>query len=145
MMIKVLKIISVLLLLFNGVGAIYGGYMLIADPSGMKMQLQLSYLQHSPFENYLIPGVVLFTCNGVMSLIPAVFIIFNLPQYPKLIFLQGWILLGWIIIQVMMIKIVYYLHFLLGGVGLALIVSGIWLHISMNRKFLFEKIRFKLN
>ena len=134
-MIKLLKIISVVLLLFNGIGAIYGGYMLMVDPSGSKIELQLSYLEHSPFNNYLIPGIVLFTCNGVLSLVTAVFIIFNRPYYPTLIFIQGCILLGWIIIQVMMVQIVYYLHFLLGGIGLALIVLGIWLHISMNRKF----------
>jgi len=38
-----INIAVVILLLFNGFGAVYGGFCLITDPTGAKLQLPLSY------------------------------------------------------------------------------------------------------
>jgi hypothetical protein len=50
--------------LFIGVSALAGGFGLISDPSGIKMNLQTEWLTGSPFSNYLIPGIVLLTVIG---------------------------------------------------------------------------------
>jgi hypothetical protein len=47
---------------------------------------------------------------------------------------QGAILCGWIIIQMLLIRTIYFLHFILGGTGLALIILGILLLKHVNRK-----------
>ena len=65
----IVKTISILLLLLNGIGALYGGYQLITDPTGSKMQIPLSFLENSPFNDYLIPGIVLFIVNGIFSFV----------------------------------------------------------------------------
>ena len=58
--------ILISLLLFLGVSAIGGGLLLIISPSGKLLGgLPLSILEHSPFSNFLIPGIILFFILGL--------------------------------------------------------------------------------
>lgn len=58
---KTLRNILISLLLFLGLSAIGGGFLLIISPSGKMIGgLPLSILEHSPFSDFLIPGVILF-------------------------------------------------------------------------------------
>ncbi len=56
---------------FIGVGALAGGLMLMLEPSGSGMGFPVELLQGSPFPDYRIPGVFLFTVNGLGSLVGA--------------------------------------------------------------------------
>ncbi|WP_162793651.1 hypothetical protein [Runella rosea] len=123
-MIKALRFTAIFLLLFNGIGALYGGGLLILDPTGDKLQLPLSYLQHAPFKDYLIPGIVLFLANGVLSCVVCILTFTHHRRYAHFIILQGVILSGWILIQVLMVQTVYQLHYIMGAVGLALMGAG---------------------
>jgi len=58
--------ILISLLLFLGVSAIGGGGALIISPSGKLLGgLPLSILAQSPFPDFLIPGIILFTILGL--------------------------------------------------------------------------------
>lgn len=127
---KLLSFSAVLLLLFNGIGALYGGGLLIIDPSGAKIQLPLSYLHYSPFSDYLIPGMVLFGANGLLSIATALLVIMQHRYYAHFTVAQGVILCGWLIIQVLMVRNIYYLHYVMGTTGLLLIGLGILLFIK---------------
>lgn len=59
------------LLGFIGVGALISGAMLFAAPDGRLMQWTTSQLAGTPFANYLIPGLILFTLVGVFPLFTA--------------------------------------------------------------------------
>jgi hypothetical protein len=60
------------LLLFLGASAVGGGFLLIVSPSGKAIgRLPLSLLAHSPFPNFLIPGIILSTILGVMPFLVA--------------------------------------------------------------------------
>jgi hypothetical protein len=61
--------VLIFLLLLLGISAIYGGYNLIADPSGNQLQLPRGWLELTPFPNYLIPGLILFSVLGVFPLV----------------------------------------------------------------------------
>jgi hypothetical protein len=113
-----------LLLLFNGAGAIYGGLSLIIHPDGSGLQLSLEFLKHSPFTDYLIPGIVLFIANGLLSFFVLGALLFNYKHYPLLVILQGTVLCGWILIQIIIVQMIYYLHFVMGGTGILLIICG---------------------
>jgi len=53
------------LLLFLGLSAMGGGCFLIISPSGKLLGgLPLSILEHSPFSDFLIPGIILFLILG---------------------------------------------------------------------------------
>lgn len=121
---KLYKIFSVLLLAFNMLGAFYGGTSLILYPDGSDIQLDLNFLEHSPFKNYLIPGIILFCVNGLFSAFVLWQVVMNKRHAAKLIIVQGILLTGWILIQIMLIRSVFGLHFIMGGTGLSLIAFG---------------------
>ncbi|MBC7935596.1 MAG: hypothetical protein H7Y86_09630 [Rhizobacter sp.] len=60
------------LLGFLGISAIGGGGALIISPSGKLFGMPLSMLMNSPFQNFLIPGIVLFVVLGIPSILTAV-------------------------------------------------------------------------
>jgi hypothetical protein len=119
-----LKFIAAALLLFNGVGALYGGGNLILHPDGSSIQLTLDWLKHTPFSDYFIPGIVLFVANGLFSFIALAAMLLKVKNYAWLVMAEGAILTGWIVIQILMIQTVYFLHIVMGGVGLALLLVG---------------------
>ena len=65
---------SKLLMLLHGllgIGAIGGGGVLIIDPSGGLIKMPITILENSPFNSFLIPGIILFAVLGVLPLIIA--------------------------------------------------------------------------
>jgi len=56
------------LLLLQGISAVYGGASLVLDPSGSTLQMPLSLLEQSPFNDYVIPGVILLLVLGIFPL-----------------------------------------------------------------------------
>ena len=59
----------ILLLIFLSLGALFGGVALIISPSGELIQMPVSMLEPSPFNDFLIPGIILFIVFGVFPLI----------------------------------------------------------------------------
>lgn len=57
------------LMLFQGISGLYGGIALVMDPSGNLLQMPLSILENSPFENFLVPGLILLTILGIFPII----------------------------------------------------------------------------
>lgn len=70
------KNILISLLLFLGISAMGGGFCLIISPSGKLLGgLPLSILAHSPFSDFLIPGIILFLILGLSPCLIAVALI----------------------------------------------------------------------
>ena len=64
---KLERNILLILLSFLGLSAIGGGGALIISPSGALLGgLPLSILAKSPFNNFLVPGIILFVVLGVI-------------------------------------------------------------------------------
>jgi hypothetical protein len=124
-MMKKLRITAIVLLLFNAIGALWGGFGLIYDPGGEFMQMPLDYLRHSPFTNYLIPGIILFVFNGLFSLMAAFFAIIQHRIYPHFIVFQGAVLMIWLTVQIILIRIFYApLHLPFYIIATILIILG---------------------
>jgi len=119
-----LKIVASVLLLFNGIGALYGGLMMIMYPDGSGINLSTDLLEHSIFNSFLIPGVVLFLVNGLLSFFIFGAVLFNHKKLWRLVTFQGIVLIGWLIIQILMIHRIYYLHLVMCVVGACLIFQG---------------------
>jgi len=121
-----IKIIVIIMLLFNGIGAFYGGLSLITDPTGNKLQIPLSYLEHTPFRNYLIPGIVLLCVNGFFSFLTLLTIILQYKRADLFVIIQGILLSGWIIVQIILLRMFYApLHGTLLTIGILLTICGL--------------------
>lgn len=57
------------LMLFQGASGVFGGAALLWDPSGSLISLPLSFLKGTPFNNFFLPGSLLFTVLGIFPLI----------------------------------------------------------------------------
>jgi hypothetical protein len=62
---KTSRNILLFLLSLLGLGAAFGGGTLIISPSGKILGMPLSMLENSPFNNFLIPGIILFSILGL--------------------------------------------------------------------------------
>ena len=82
-------------------------------------------LDHSPFNSFLIPGIILLVMNGIFSVLFAVLVIRKSGISGWLVLIQGCILLGWILIQIAMIQdYAPVLHTLYLVVGVGLMITG---------------------
>jgi hypothetical protein len=115
---------SIILLIFNGTLACFGGYSLTTDPTGQKMQMPLSWLSHSPFESYYVPGLILLVVIGIGSLAVALLAMMKVKSYAKPIVAMGGALSIWIAVQMLMLQIVSFLQFIFGGIGIVLLALG---------------------
>ena len=121
---KATRNLLIALMGFLGLGAIGGGGVFIISPSGKWMGMPLSMLNNSPFNNFLIPGIILFS---VLGLVPIMLIIALLkkPQSKlaeRINFFKdmhwswsfsiyiAFILIFWIQIQMEFLSAVHWLH-----------------------------------
>ncbi len=118
--------IAIALLVFLGLSAIAGAVPLILYPTGAPWGfMSLEMLRYSPFHSFLIPGLILLLANGVMSLLVLYLAVQRRPGYGWWVAFQGCVLAGWIVVEVIMLRLIMWAHYLYLAVGLALIVSGI--------------------
>lgn len=129
-MIRIYKLVTIVLLVFNVIGAFYGGINLILHPDGSSIGLSLDVLKHKPFNDFLIPGILLLAANGLFGLVVLATVLINYRKYPWFLMAQGVILSAWIVIQVGLIQTIFFLHYLLGGIGIALIILGRLQHVQ---------------
>ncbi|MBK8555204.1 MAG: hypothetical protein IPL65_05270 [Lewinellaceae bacterium] len=123
---------SVVLLLFNLIGAFYGGINLILHPDGSSIALSLALLKYTPFNDYLIPGVILLSTNGIFCTFVLLKVLQSSKNYGRLVLVQGMLLSGWIIVQILLIRTIFFLHFILGGIGICLIALG-WMQHTFQK------------
>jgi len=121
---RYLRITTISLLLLTAMNASVAGVLFIKDPSGHKMGMSVSYLKDSPFNSYLIPGIVLLIINGLLNFIAAFFVFKKKPFALLLVIIQGILLCGWIVIQVIMVRDISLLHIIMFTIGTILTISG---------------------
>ncbi len=117
-----------------GIGAVFGGLVLVLDPSGGLIKRPITLLENSPFNNFLIPGIILFTMLGVFPLIISFALITKwewLAPYTLNIFAEkhwswtyslyiGFALIIWVTVQVFMIDHVSIIHVVYILIGLSI-------------------------
>jgi len=104
---KKLKIITIILLFFNAISGIFGGLGLILSPSGKLMQMPIAWLASTPFNNFLIPGLILFIFIGILSLLAGIFTILKNKYYEYWVILEGITLFIWLSVEIIMIRLFY--------------------------------------
>ncbi len=136
---RYLRFTSISLLLLTAMNAAVAGVLFIIDPSGHTMGISVSYIKDSTFNSYLIPGIVLLIVNGLLNFIAAYFVCKKKPFASLLVIIQGILLSGWIVIQVIMVKDISLLHIIMFTIGTILTISG-FLLLELIRKDANQKL-----
>lgn len=115
-----MKIVRRLLLFlhgFVGIGALAGGMAAIINPME-PLGVTIEALQNSPFTNFLIPGIILFTVIGLGNIFSAITLghNFRFQGYVSSIF--SWALVVWIVVQCIMLDEIIPLHIIFFVIGL---------------------------
>lgn len=135
------------LILFLSIGAVFGGGALIIDPSGDLLQIPVSMLQYSPFVNFFIPGLILFTLLGIFPALIFCGMIkkpnWKLAEKINLYKDQHWawtfsyytgiILILWIDFQVMFLREPHILHLIYSLLGVLIVVVAF--HPSIKKYY----------
>ncbi len=133
---KKLKSLLLVLHVFVGVGALAEGLAAITNPDN-PMGVTVEALENSPFNNFLIPGIILFTIIGVGNIVSAITLRldFKLQGYVSSIF--SWALVIWIVVQCIMLNDIVSLHVIFFVIGLVQAV--------ISATILFKKRQFPTN
>lgn len=134
-----MKIVYRLLLtlhLFVGIGAVVGGLAAIIDPQE-PLGITVEALTNSPFNNYLIPGIILFTVIGLGNIISALMFRFKSRFQGYISSIFSWALVIWIVVQCIMLNTVVFLHVLYFIIG---IIESV-----LSMAILFEQRLFPTN
>ncbi len=104
--------------LFVGIGALFGGVAGMLDPYG-PLGIPVELLEGSPFSNYFIPSLILFTVIGLGHIFSALATRreFELQGFISSTF--SWALMIWIIVQCLIMQTIAFLHVLYFLIGLA--------------------------
>jgi hypothetical protein len=128
--------ILIILQLFIGAAALISGAMFFLAPDGRLMQMSVTFLKGSPFDDYLIPGIILFVFVGIFPVLVGVGLV-KRSIWPSLDFLNpfksyywawtaswaaGIIMLIWIISETVMLGYISFLQPFIIAYGLALIL-----------------------
>ena len=111
-----------ILVSFIAVTSTLSGLLMISNPDGGVLNLPRSLLDGTPFNDFLIPGILLTGAVGFVNLL-AVF--YNLQRHPNRYnwaIAGGMMISGWIITQMILIQTIHWLHFIYLGVGMRIIL-----------------------
>lgn len=98
------------LCLFGGLTAMAGGLAFLVKPDGSVVQMPLSALEHSPFETFLIPGLLLFGVVGVGNTVAAALVSRRHALANHAAFVSGSALAIWIVTEMIMIRQLHWLQ-----------------------------------
>lgn len=121
---------------FVGIGAMAGGLAAITNPQ-TPLGISTEVLKNSPFSNFLIPGIILFTIIGLGNVISALMFRFKSRYQGYISSVFSWALVIWIVVQCIMLNAIAFLHVLFFIIGL--------IQAALSMSILFEKKLFPTN
>jgi len=117
-----MKTLLLILVSFIALTSTLSGLLMISNPDGGIMNLQLSLVKGTPFKNFLIPGILLMVVVGGVNVL-AVF--YNMQRHPNRYnwaIAGGIMISGWIVVQMILIHTAHWLHILYLGIGIIIIL-----------------------
>jgi hypothetical protein len=105
--------------IFLGIGALFGGSALILAPDGHLLGMPTTLLAGSPFQSFLVPGIVLFTIVGLAPLLAAALTVRRHAFAPFAAVAIGLTLIGWVSVEMVVLaglgSLAWALYLVLGS------------------------------
>lgn len=111
--------------LFVAIGALPAGLMFILKPDGSLMGMNTAQLANSPFADFLIPGIALFTVNGIFNLINSILCFTRFRFAAQLGFVLSFGLIIWISVQIYSIGYNHFLQAAYFVIGLLMLIFSL--------------------
>ena len=112
-----MRALLLFLLFAVAITALPCGVMLVLEPDGSILQLPLILLNATPFNSFLIPGIILTIMVGGTNAIAFMLVVFKKPYQYRWSMAAGTILVLWIIAQFMLISGAHWLQLFYMGLG----------------------------
>jgi hypothetical protein len=110
---------------FSAVSAIAGGIALIFSRPESPYSPPLRLLEHTPFADFVVPGLLLAIVVGGTSLICATLASRRSPRTIDAAIVAGGALTVWIVAEVAMFRSIHWLHVACGAIGLSILGLGL--------------------
>jgi hypothetical protein len=111
--------LAVVLEIFLGLGALFGGGAFILAPDGHLLGMPTKLLAGSPFPSFLVPGIVLFTFVGLVPLLAAAITVRGHALAPIAAVGVGLTLIGWVSVEMVVLaglgSLAWALYLVLGA------------------------------
>lgn len=105
--------------LFVAVTAIPPGVAMVISPSGALLRLPGDLLDTTPFGTFFVPGVLLAFVVGGMAVAAWVAWLRRDARFGRVSLFAGATLVGWLLVQLLLIRSLHWLHVVYLGVGVA--------------------------
>jgi hypothetical protein len=127
-----LRFSLVALLGFVGLGGVYGAVQMLADPY-RPMGMSTHMIARTPFDSFVVPGVLLLLLVGVAPLFLAVGLLARTHLHPGWVAAYGVGLMAWIVTQWVVVDARLWLQPVIFGIGFVIVVLAAALWRRENR------------
>ena len=121
--------LAVVLEIFLGIGALFGGIQFILAPDGHLLGVHLSMLAGTPFRSFLVPGLLLFIFVGLGPMVAAAITARRRAIGPLAAFAVGLTLMGWITVEMVIfagLTSLFWAFYLILGTVIAAVGAAWW-------------------
>jgi len=121
--------LAIILEIFLGIGALFGGGQFILAPDGHLIGVPLKMLAGTPFHTFLVPGLLLFTFVGVAPMVAAAITARRLAIGPLAALAVGVTLLSWITVEMVIfagLTSLFWAFYLVLGTVIAAVGVAWW-------------------
>jgi hypothetical protein len=95
--------VAVVLEILLGLGALFGGGLLVLAPDGHLLRMPIQMLAGTPFRSFLVPGIILFSLVGIAPLLAAAMAVRRMALAPVAAVAVGLTLIGWITVEMVIL------------------------------------------
>jgi len=121
--------LAIILEIFLGIGALFGGGQFILAPDGHLIGVPLKMLAGTPFHSFLVPGLLLFTFVGVAPIVAAAITARRLAIGPLAALAVGVTLMSWITVEMVIfagLTSLFWAFYLVLGTVIAAVGVAWW-------------------
>jgi hypothetical protein len=119
---KHMKLFLFFLTAFVALTAIVCGALLMSYPEGSLFGMSTALLKATPFSNFFVPGFILCIVVGGTNLVAVVLNMQTNPLRYNWSIAGAVMLLGWVVVQMLLIAVLHWLQFVYLGIGLMILL-----------------------